>query len=127
MGRLEEDNKRIVRDYHHTAFVALDYPGATKFFGAHYIQHNPHLADGAEGIKAFIDLRKEKFPRSTHEIKRIFAEGDYVICHILYVPVPGTPGTAVVDIYRLEDGKLVEHWDVVQELPAHPANNNGAV
>ena len=71
--------------------------------------------DGAEGCKGFIGFLRDKFPQSRSEIKRVFAEGDYVILHVHSVREPGTRGRAIVDIFRLENGKIVEHWDVVQD------------
>jgi predicted SnoaL-like aldol condensation-catalyzing enzyme len=68
---------------------------------------------------------QEKFPASRSEIKRVFADGDYVILHVHAVREPGTRGNAIVDIFKLEDGKIVEHWDVVQPIPEKAANANG--
>jgi predicted SnoaL-like aldol condensation-catalyzing enzyme len=59
------------------------------------------------------------------EIKTIFAEGDFVMAHVHGVRVPGQRGMAIVDIFRLEDGKIVEHWDVMQPIPEEAANENG--
>ena len=92
---------------------------------ASYIQHNPSAADGPEGLKGFIAFLKDKFPNNKSEIKRIFADGDYVIVHVHAVREPGTRGNAIIDIFRLENGKVVEHWDVVQPIPEKAANNNG--
>jgi predicted SnoaL-like aldol condensation-catalyzing enzyme len=58
------------------------------------------------------------------EIKRSFVDGDYVILHVHAVREPGSRGNAIVDIFKLENGKVVEHWDVVQAIPETPANNN---
>jgi predicted SnoaL-like aldol condensation-catalyzing enzyme len=58
------------------------------------------------------------------DVKRMVAEGDMVMVHSHLIRQPGERGTAVVDIFRLENGKVVEHWDVLQEIPEHPANNN---
>jgi predicted SnoaL-like aldol condensation-catalyzing enzyme len=55
----------------------------------------------------------------------VFADGDYVILHVHAVRVPGTRGNAIVDIFKLENGKIVEHWDVIQEIPGEAANPNG--
>ena len=82
-------------------------------------------ADGPEGLKAFLGFLKEKFPASKSEIKRVFAEGDYVILHVHAVREPGTRGRAIVDLFRLENGKIVEHWDVAQDVPEKAANANG--
>ena len=89
-----------------------------------YIQHNPTAPDGIEGFKAFIGFLKEKFPDSRSEIKRAFADGDYVILHIHSVRTPGSRGRAIVDIFRMEHGKIVEHWDVIQDVPIDPINSN---
>jgi len=81
--------------------------------------------DGIEGFKAFLGFLREKFPQSRSEIKRVWAEGDYVIVHVHAVRTPGTRGSAIVDVFKLENGKIVEHWDVIQEIPEKAANNNG--
>ena len=93
--------------------------------GPRYTQHNPNAADGPEGLKAFLGFLREKFPQSKSEIKRVFAEGDYVILHVHAVREPGTRGRAIIDIFRLENGKIVEHWDVAQDIPEKAANANG--
>jgi predicted SnoaL-like aldol condensation-catalyzing enzyme len=55
----------------------------------------------------------------------VFADGDYVILHCHSIHEPGTLGRAVVDIFKLENGKVVEHWDVIQDVPEKPMNANG--
>jgi predicted SnoaL-like aldol condensation-catalyzing enzyme len=90
-----------------------------------YTQHNPTAKDGPEGLQGFINFLKDKFPNNKSEIKRIFADGDYVIVHVHAVREPGTRGSAIIDIFKLENGKVVEHWDVVQPIPENPQNNNG--
>ncbi len=62
--------------------------------------------------------------RRRSEIKRSFVDGDYVILHVHAIREPGTRGNAIVDIFRLENGKIVEHWDAVQPIPENSANNN---
>lgn len=69
-------------------------------------------------------MLKEKFPNSKSEIKRAFAEGDFVILHVHSVREPGQRGRAIVDMFRLENGKIVEHWDVIQDVPEKSANTN---
>ena len=124
-ARQMEENKKIVLDFYDKAINQKDFEAASKHLGNRYIQHNPGAADGAEGLKAFIGFLREKFPNSRSEIKRSFVDGDYVILHVHAVREPGTRGNAIVDIFKLEDGKIVEHWDVVQPIPENPANNNG--
>ena len=120
-----ERNKQTVRALYEAALNKKDFEEASKYLGSKYIQHNPVAADGPEGLKAFIAFLREKFHNNRSEIKRIFADGDYVIVHVHAVREPGTRGNAIIDIFRLEDGKVVEHWDVIQPIPEKSANDNG--
>jgi predicted SnoaL-like aldol condensation-catalyzing enzyme len=120
-----EENKKTVRALYDAALNKKDFAEASKYLGPKYTQHNPVAADGPEGLKGFINFLKEKFPNNKSEIKRIFADGDYVIVHVHAVREPGTRGNAIIDIFRLENGKVVEHWDAVQPIPEKSANNNG--
>jgi predicted SnoaL-like aldol condensation-catalyzing enzyme len=123
----EQANIKAVLELYEKALNQHDFEGAAKYLGPRYIQHNPLAEDGAEGLKKFIEWRKEKLPHSKSFIKRAFADGDYVILHVHSIREPGTRGVAIVDIYRMEDGKVVEHWDVIQEVPdeAKVKNKNG--
>jgi predicted SnoaL-like aldol condensation-catalyzing enzyme len=120
-----EENKKTVRALYEAALNKKDFDEASKYLGSKYIQHNPNAADGPDGLKGFIGFLKDKFPNNRSEIKRIFADGDYVIVHVHAVREPGTRGNAIIDIFRLENGKVVEHWDVVQPIPEKAANDNG--
>jgi len=120
----EEANKKVVLDLYEKGINQKDFDAAAKDFGPRYIQHNPRAKDGTEGFKAFIGFLKAKFPNYHSEIKKVFADGDYVILHVHNVPAPGERGAAIVDIFRLENGKVVEHWDVRQDIPDQSANNN---
>jgi predicted SnoaL-like aldol condensation-catalyzing enzyme len=120
-----EANKKAVVEFYNKAINEKDFDAARRYMGDKYIQHNPNAADGPEGLRAFLKFLKEKFPNSKSEIKRVFAEGDYVILHVHAVREPGTRGSAIVDIFRLENGKVVEHWDVIQPVPEKALNANG--
>jgi predicted SnoaL-like aldol condensation-catalyzing enzyme len=120
-----EDNKKTVAAFYDAGLNQKDFDRASQYLGPRYTQHNPGAADGPEGLKSFIAFLKDKFPSNHSEIKRIFADGDYVIVHVHAVREPGTRGNAIIDIFKLENGKVVEHWDVVQPIPEKPANNNG--
>ena len=119
-----EANKKIVIDFYEKALNQKDFEAAAKYFGPRYIQHNPLVPNGLDGLKALVTLLKEKFPNSHNEIKRVIAEGDYVVLHVHSVREPGQRGRAIVDIFKLEDGKIVEHWDVIQDVPEKAANDN---
>ena len=119
-----EANKKAVVEFYDLAINKKDFEAASKFLGPRYVQHNPRAADGPEGLKAFLALLREKFPDYHSEIKRVFADGDYVIVHVHNVPTPGSRGNAIIDIFKLENGKVVEHWDVRQEIPEQSANSN---
>jgi len=123
----EEANKRFVIEFYNKALNDKDFEAAAKYLGDKYVQHNPTAADGAEGLRGFIDFLKARFPKQHNEIKHAYADGDFVILHVHSVREPGTLGRAIVDIFRLENGKVVEHWDVIQDItdPAEAKNNNG--
>jgi predicted SnoaL-like aldol condensation-catalyzing enzyme len=119
-----EDNKKAVVEFYDLAINQKNFEAASKFLGPRYTQHNPRATDGPEGLKAFISFLRDKFPDYHSDIKRVFADGDYVILHVHNVPTPGSRGNAIVDIFKLENGKVVEHWDVRQEIPEQSANSN---
>ncbi|QOG19890.1 MULTISPECIES: nuclear transport factor 2 family protein [Bradyrhizobium] len=120
----EEANRAAVLAFYEKGLNQKDVDAALAYVGDRYVQHNPNAADGPEGFRKFIGFLREKFPNSHSEIKRSFVDGDYVILHVHSVREPGTRGRAIVDIFKLENGKIVEHWDVVQEIPETPANGN---
>jgi predicted SnoaL-like aldol condensation-catalyzing enzyme len=122
--KLKERNKKTVLEFYDAAINQKNFEAASKFLGPRYTQHNPNATDGPEGLKAFLTFLREKFPGYHSEIKQVFADGDYVILHVHNVPAPGSRGFAIVDIFKLENGKVVEHWDVKQEIPEHSANSN---
>ncbi|NBC35944.1 polyketide cyclase [Novosphingobium sp. FSY-8] len=86
-----------------------------------YIQHNPGLADGrAAAIAALAPMFADR--QKSFEIRRIVVDGDLAAIHIFVRPTPDARGAAVADFYRLKDGKIVEHWDIIQPIPAQSAN-----
>ncbi|MGQ3890809.1 nuclear transport factor 2 family protein [Legionella sp. CNM-4043-24] len=121
----EEANKRVVTEFYQKAINEKDFAAARPYMGAWYIQHNPLAQDGVEGFHNFLDYLKTTYPQSHNEVKRVMAEGDYVILHVHSTKEPGTLGQAIVDIFRLENNKIVEHWDVIQSIPSESANGNG--
>ncbi len=121
----EAANKAAVLAFYEKGLNQKDADAALKYVGQRYVQHNPNAADGPEGFRQFIAFLRDKYPASHSEIKRVFTDGDYVILHVHAVREPGTRGNAIIDIFRLEGGKIVEHWDAVQPIPEKAANGNG--
>ncbi|EQA44884.1 SnoaL-like polyketide cyclase [Leptospira broomii serovar Hurstbridge str. 5399] len=124
-NKKEAFNKRIVLEFYEAAINRKDYDRAANFLGTRYIQHNQAAADGKDGLRKFLTFLKEKFPNSRSEIKKVFTDGDYVILHVHAVRIPGTKGIAIIDIFRIQDGKITEHWDVHEDISATPVNDNG--
>lgn len=120
-----EKNKEVVKIFYQKALNEKDFSAAQPYLGDWYIQHNPLAKDGAEGFRDFLEYLKTTYPQSHSEIKQVFAEGDYVILHVHSVKEPGTRGAAIIDIFRLENSRIVEHWDVIQPIPEQSANGNG--
>ena len=120
----QEANRKVVLDFYEKGLNQKDADAAIALMGNRYVQHNPGAADGPEGFRKFIGFLREKFPNSRSEIKRSFVDGDFVILHVHAVREPGARGNAIIDIFKLENGKIVEHWDVAQAIPENPANGN---
>ena len=120
-----EKNKHTVMAFYEAVINQKDFNLASQYLGARYTQHNPTAADGPEGLKLFIEFLRTNFPNAHSEIKKVFADGDFVILHVYSIREPGTRGRAIFDLFKLEDGKIVEHWDVIQDIPAESANANG--
>jgi predicted SnoaL-like aldol condensation-catalyzing enzyme len=120
-----ETNKQTVLAYYNMAFNEKKPAEAVeKYGGSHYIQHNPQAPDGFEAFVEFVEGFAEQFPQMSLDIKRAVAEGDLVVTHSLLKTSPEDRGTAVADFFRLEDGKVVEHWDVLQPIPESAANEH---
>lgn len=119
------DNKQIVRDFYDTAFTKRKPAMAMlKYVGDNYIQHNPNVEDGKEPFVDYFNDRFKANPEATTEIKRMIAEGNLVVVHAHSRSNPKDRGYAAIDIFRLENGKIVEHWDTVQAVPEKSANKN---
>jgi predicted SnoaL-like aldol condensation-catalyzing enzyme len=118
-------NKRLVTKAFDQLLVQKDLSAIDRYWGPEYHQHNPNIADGVEGVKAGLGGYFEAFPQLTVMPKRVIAEGDLVAVHSHYVNAPGERGQAIVDLFRVRGGKIVEHWDVIQDVPATSANDNG--
>jgi predicted SnoaL-like aldol condensation-catalyzing enzyme len=123
-----ERNKQVVVDYYTTAFAGDPEKAVADHFGPRYIQHNPDAQDGPEPFIGFVRWLRNEYPNLKLDIKRVIAEGNMVATHSHLDLEPDSsdnPGRALADFFRLEDGKVVEHWDVIQDIPKASANNNG--
>jgi predicted SnoaL-like aldol condensation-catalyzing enzyme len=125
VGSQLEVNKKTVLEFYDLIINKKDYAAAQPYIGSYYRQHNPVVAEGPEGLAAFIAWLKTEYPEARSEVKRVFADGDHVILHVHSMRPPHPRGRAIIEIFRLEEGKIVEHWDTIQEIPEAAANDNG--
>jgi predicted SnoaL-like aldol condensation-catalyzing enzyme len=121
--------KELVASYMQEVWVNRKVNEVKKFISAEtFIQHNPHLANGLEALEGFLPhLFNNLMPNGTWEVKRIVAENDLVVVHSLAKPMPEALGMAVVDIFRVKDNLIVEHWDVSADVPATTVSGNEIV
>ena len=120
-----EANKGAVKEFYELAFnEGRPEDAVDRYLGPRYVQHNPQAADGPEAFIGFVNWYRGEYPQLAVEIKRILAEDDLVVTHGVIKTSPEDRGTAAVDIFRVEDGKIVEHWDVLQPVPESSANDN---
>lgn len=124
-GPVEEANKTIVRAFYEMAFRDRQPTKAAQtYIGNTYIQHNPRVPNGAAAFYGFFENYLKQNPLSSSTIKRMVAENDLVVLHAHAKTNPEDRGRAIVDIFRVENGKIVEHWDVIQDVPERSANGN---
>ena len=127
-----EAKKQLVLDFFRTAFEQRDPETALRLYvGDYYKQHNPGVPDGKEAFAEYVKTRSAKNPNRTILLKRVIAEGDLVVLHTHNIFAPtdegyasAPHGVASVNIFRLEKGKVVEHWDVREAVPATAVHNN---
>jgi predicted SnoaL-like aldol condensation-catalyzing enzyme len=120
------DAKRVVLDLFDLAFVRREpAQAAERYLGDAYTQHNPTAPDGAAVCPDLIGELFAQAPDASFKLKRAIAEDDLVVLHYNLKFFPDDLGQAVVDIFRVQDGRIVEHWDVMQPVPAASANDNG--
>lgn len=117
-------NIRLVERVYEEVLGPIDSAAVDSLFDPGYIQHNPSIETGAESLKAMLGRAKLKYPGAVHIVKRILADGDLVAAHVHIIFEPGTPGVAAVDIFRIENGRIAEHWDVNQPVSTTPNNAN---
>ena len=119
-----EANKRVVLAFYEAGLNRKNYAEAASYLGERYVQHNPTADDGGQGFAKFVAFLRANYPDAHSTVRQVFADGDFVILHVLEKLDPGDRGNAIVDIFRLEHGRIVEHWDVKQPIPDYAANRN---
>jgi predicted SnoaL-like aldol condensation-catalyzing enzyme len=120
---LEEKNKALVLKAFDTLFNKRDYATAERFWSPNYIQHSAHIAPGREGL---FDLIKSTPPTLKYEPGVIAAEGNFVIVHGRFSDLGLPVNWIAADVVRIEDGILVEHWDVIQDEATQEQSKSGA-
>lgn len=116
----EQCNHDLVMRMFADVLNPLDADAVDRFIAPDYVQHSRMAEPGREGLKQFLAWAKSINPDAVHDIKRSFVEGDHVIVHHHVRRAPDDPGLAVIDIFRIADGLIAEHWDVVQEIVPGP-------
>jgi len=117
-----EANKKLVADFYQELFGDKEVNAIDKYIGDVYIQHNPSVADGKEALKQAVTQWFTGAPKEKIDIQHLSAEGDLVYIHTK--SVRGATTVSIIDIFKIENGKVVEHWDVGQEVPKKSANSH---
>jgi predicted SnoaL-like aldol condensation-catalyzing enzyme len=120
----EEANVRLVLDLFEKVLIPMDKTLVDAFIAPDYLQHSSLAEPGREALKRWLDFVRVESPQATQKIYRVFAEDDHVITHQHVIRWPGDTGFAVCDIFRIANGRIVEHWDVVQPIAETPVNPN---
>src|SRR5512139_2121937 len=120
----EQRNHDLVMAMFDAVLKPLDAARVDEFISPDYVQHSQLAPPGREALKDFLRNAKRDTPEAVHDIKRSFADGNHVIVHYHVRRTPEDPGFAVIDIFRIADGMIAEHWDVLQPVESGGPNPN---
>ena len=120
----EEANLALVVEMFENVLLPLDSSRVDDYISPGYIQHHQHVEPSREALKGFLDWARGQPGESSQELKRAFVDGDHVTLHYHVIRHAGDPGFAVIDIFRVEDGMVAEHWDVMQDVAPGGPNPN---
>lgn len=124
MERLEQ-NKANAIAFYRMAYEGRPRKAVEEYVGDWYTQHNPWVADGPDAFIAYFERMRDEYPNKQIEFVRVVAEGDLVAVHT-HQTWPDDMEYVTMDFFRFDQaGKIVEHWDAVQEVPDTAANENG--
>lgn len=112
----EQSHLDLVLAMFDAVLMPMDSGAVDRFIAPDYIQHSPLAAPGRDALKAFLDRIRAETPDAVHDVKRAFVDGDHVTVHYHVRRWAGDAGFAVIDIFRVEDGLIAEHWDVAQPV-----------
>jgi predicted SnoaL-like aldol condensation-catalyzing enzyme len=113
-------NKKMVADFYQSLFGDKNQAAIDQYIGDTYIQHNPALPDGKDALKKAVAVWFKGQPKDTVDVQHLGADGNFVYIHTK--SKMGNKTFSILDIFRLENGKITEHWDIMQEVPAKSAN-----
>ena len=120
----EEANRELVIEFYDRIFNRHEVVEGAEVMAEDYIQHNPNVPTGKAPFVSYFTTFFRDNPQSRARIVRSATDGGLVYLHIHSTNGPEDRGRAIVDIFRVQDGKIVEHWDVIQQVPETAANEN---
>ena len=119
-----DENKKNAIAFYKMAYEGNPHEAVSRFVGNTYIQHNPTVEDGKDGFIKYFERMSKEYPEKSIEFVRVIAEGDLVALHT-HQTWPGNDEYVTMDFFRFdENGKIVEHWDSIQQIPKKSVNDN---
>jgi predicted SnoaL-like aldol condensation-catalyzing enzyme len=121
---MKEKMKKNAVDFYKLAYEGNPRKAIELYVGAEYIQHNPEVENGVEGFINYFERMQKEYPNKSIEFVRVIAENDLVALHTHQI-WPNNDEYVTMDFFRFDNnGKIVEHWDSIQQIPKNSANSN---